>query len=1753
METAARQTSDTKANAKQALYAFAESVPVYVGKAVNAVFKAMLGGSRSERVIRDLMPAVQEINEIGERLEQDLRDDIKRRPLTELLAHVPETLELELTAELLRQSPEEVRDRRCGEIEKKLIKDAGETKTIALIPGLTLDIQAAWRLALDESLRSRLCEDMRRRLAAELVIALSDDLRKSLLDDARAKFAADIADDVAAAVISRLEKALRGPVSELFFRPLTVRFKERLAKGETLDDLLPEAFATGRLASQLVIKTPGDNPKPMRHFDVQLIGAIVLHQGKISEMVTGEGKTLVATLPAYLNALAGKGVHVVTTNDFLARRDAAWMGPLYQFLGLSVGNIRRDTSWQEKKQAYDSDITYGTNDEFGFDYLRDNMATSTAMQVQRELNYAIVDEVDNILIDEARTPLIISGMPEESTDKYYKANAVAQRLRPGIDYVVAEKEHTVTLTEEGIVHAQQALGVDSFYTGDNVDWPHHMNQALAAKELYKRDRNYVVKNGEVLIVDEFTGRLMPGRRWSEGLHQAVAAKERLHIKQETQTLATITYQNFFRMYKKLAGMTGTALTEAEEFDSIYHLDVVPIPTNMPLRRVSFPDVIYATQQEKYDAIIEEIVRVHEVGRPVLIGTIAIETSELLSRMLERRGIKHEVLNAKQHEREAYIIARAGQPGAVTIATNMAGRGTDIVLGDGVVKCRRCIIRSNGEADQADKPADDCRRVGDDPNKTVSGIENLTCGLHIVGTERHEARRIDNQLRGRSGRQGDPGTSRFFLSLEDDLMRIFMGQWVRGFMARAGFGEGQQIESAMVSRAIERAQRKVEQHYFEMRKSVLEYDEVMDEQRKVVYGMRQSVLDALVAVEIRQAIETLAARYIDERLRGGSDLSLATHRGFEPLEKALEAYGIRISEEEWLAADEAAFARLVRERVDQRKAKPSAAYFRTWIEGSIGPLADESLYPAAWQVPVIAEWAGRHGMDAPGQKFFEDAERTIARFITDKARDAARGAGLHDYLRTWAAAALAIDLPILASADAWDYTHLKQWADRIGIAVPVAEWDPISRKRDRQEALVVDKLLAACAGMTAEAAAEKLAPAVIQLYVGSRLFASNPNAARLAPWARRRFGADIEPTVMQGVFSGLRSGIVDRFTEALKARHDADARSAAGDLALIEIQTFFAGDFAAPDRNLAGLAAAFEERYGVRLAPFEMAKMSYPDLVAFLVGRVPPEVKYEIDAETVEEMVMDMVRKALDRAIEQFIDAKADPDALFAAVREWLDSHGCTIGRDEWDNLALPEIEQALAMRARTGRGQSRDEVIEQFVPAAVAIFLDSPQFAGEGGYASLAAWAGRQFSFGIRDTIEADVRKLADARKAELRARLIEAKTQAYRTQGEEPEAVVQAAREMLAEALELYLDISSGSEEFDELRVADWASSALRISISRPELENRIEAGDQAIKDLILETYAKNSGKRSVERVATEIVDAVLGLCTSAGFIESWDYTSLGTWISRAKLPVDCDLDQFQEATRAAIVDYFVKLAREGYQDRATEEVIPRVIGNALEIFVSSELSAGGRNYNALAATLNKKFNLGVSAFRLAKLGRTRLETWLHSTVETAFHQRKRQLGKYNFLRSMSALLLHTLDTRWKDHLYAMDHLKAGIGLRGYAGVDPKDAYKKEGYETFTKMLASVEDSVSDLALKVYFDDEESKRVTRRRDAEEQYVHEQAGTFDRGREQAAASAGKADEKPKPIRAQKMPGRNDPCPCGKKKPDGTPVKYKNCCMNKGAA
>ncbi|MFM8284208.1 MAG: preprotein translocase subunit SecA [Planctomycetaceae bacterium] len=841
--------------------------------------------------------------------------------------------------------------------------------------------------------------------------------------------------------INSLEPKYR-EMNDAELRGQTAEFRRRLAAGETLDDILVEAFAVCREAGRRFLG--------MRHYDVQLIGGMVLHSGAIAEMITGEGKTLVATLPAYLNALEGKGVHVVTVNDYLARRDMEWMGPLYIGLGLTVGAIQSKMETDERQKAYACDITYGTNNEFGFDYLRDNMRMARrgddrfpphVQQSQGPLHYAIVDEVDNILVDEARTPLIISGPAHDDVRKYARADQIARQLQPEVHFEIKEKEHTVALTEEGVRRAERLADVESFYTAGNMEWPHLIDNALKAHHLYKRDVNYVVQNGEVVIVDEFTGRLMPGRQWSDGLHQSVEAKEGVRIKEESQTLATVTLQNFYKLYDKVGGMTGTAMTEASEFWKIYKLDVIAIPPNRGLKRINHPDVIYRTEREKWIAVADEVERIHRwdsllladgsfrMGRivgendaeirfeskpeeerrggeietiprgkikefqrrgcPVLVGTVSIEKSERLSALLEKRGIDHQVLNAKHHKREAEIIAQAGRLGAVTIATNMAGRGTDIILGGNPETLAWARLQDRYPT-RLDVPRDEWESlVGE-----ISRAENMKTegeqvrsmgGLQIIGTERHEARRIDLQLRGRCGRQGDPGSSRFFLSLEDDLMRIFAGEWVKNVLTRLGMQDGEAIESRMVTRRVEAAQKKVEERNFDVRKNLLEYDEVMDEQRKRVYGYRQRILEdadcrELIREMVDRQIDTTIGTFLDKDY--GPQTFAAWAAGQLGCElDANDFRGLSPAEAERLAVDEAI--------------RQSESQIFEAVEENLPAGEDEG----EWNWSALAAFANARWKTSISDRDLKRAGRDdVAEFLQRHAADAIRGIDLDDGAR-----------------------------------------------------------------------------------------------------------------------------------------------------------------------------------------------------------------------------------------------------------------------------------------------------------------------------------------------------------------------------------------------------------------------------------------------------------------------------------------------------------------------------------------------------------------------------------------------------------------------------------------------------------------------------------------------------------------------------------------------------------------------------------
>ncbi len=1040
---------------------------------------------------------------------------------------------------------------------------------------------------------------------------------------------------------ARLAEAFHGKLNEATRQEIDVE----------LEKLLPEAFAVVREAARRVIRTPNpQNPQPMRHFDVQLIGGMVLHRGGISEMATGEGKTLVATLAAYLNALPGRGVHIVTVNDFLAKRDRDWMGPLYEFLGLTAGAIQNQQEYDEKRKAYGCDITFGKDSEFGFDYLRDNMRWSTEEQVQqRGLYYGIVDEVDSVLIDEARTPLIISGPSEESTDKYYVADRIARRLHKDEHFAIKEKEKSANLTEQGIAVAEKMLGVGSIYAGGNADWPHHIEQAIRAHNLWKRDVDYVVKQGEIIIVDEFTGRLMQGRRWSDGLHQAIEAKEQLKIKEEDQTLATVTYQNLFRLYKKLSGMTGTAMTEATEFDKIYKLDVIRIPTNRPMIRTEFGDVVYRTEKEKYHAIEEEVVESHSTGRPVLVGTISIEKSEHISEQLVRRGIKHEVLNAKHHEREAQIVAQAGQMGNVVIATNMAGRGTDIVLGSfppeellehwkkyGMAPKDVLITQPREELEKrltefwAQKfvEAETLEKTPREqwpellrkfweknkmrPLKLCSSVADLG-GLHIIGTERHEARRIDNQLRGRAGRQGDPGSSRFFLSLQDDLMRIFASERVSSILGRIGMEEGMAIEHGMVTRSIERAQRKVEEHNFEMRKHVLEYDEVMDKQRKAIYGLRQQVLEH---ADLKGLILEMAEDSLQEDIHTliPSDIAPEDRNG-RPLVEWAAGHGVVLTDAQWKEAGRTALTELFRA---QKKDRPSEEIIAEVVRNARDLFLNADIPFFHWNFTGFSRWARHMSLPLEAEETRQALIKRLTACIDKAAREQHGSITQEEAAELCANQALDTYISGGVTMEEWNLPGLEKWAQAADVALPVNQWqraeeapdaevEELSQRTEAVRAQIIERLNRALRNRSG-------ADLIARLAVHEFLRNLDESAAAVEA-KRSSLGS-----VIKGLAKSLRVEVAEEDVDKEVAQEvDAIEQSLAGQLkqrlagrtaeeiaaicADDMIGTFLALDLAEPERNLTGLAEVLFRKYNLQLDPFELSKQSPGELQEFCNARI----------------------------------------------------------------------------------------------------------------------------------------------------------------------------------------------------------------------------------------------------------------------------------------------------------------------------------------------------------------------------------------------------------------------------------------------------------------------------------------------------------------------------------------------------------------------
>jgi len=1651
-------------------------------------------------------------------------------------------------------------------------------------------------------------------------------------------------------------------------RAKTDEFRQRVAAGESLDDILPEAFAVAREAADRRIgmcsvfkpqhafdpETLADPahrelfaqcrerleggarvaelrlpasfyaeirelypeyrpPFRMRPFDVQLIGGIVLHQGKIAEMVTGEGKTLVATLPAYLNALAGTHVHVVTVNDYLARRDCDWNAPMFECLGLTVGAIQSDMNPNERKPEYECNITYGTNNEFGFDYLRDNMKDDLDAQAQGPLQYAIIDEVDSILVDEARTPLIISGPAEESSDRYYIANRLVntlkgvnaqrlprdeeqrERVLASYDYTYNLKDHSTALTDRGIKNAQRFLGVDNLYHGRNMDWPPYIEAGLKAKELYKLDVDYVIREGEVVIVDEFTGRLMPGRRWSDGLHQAVEAKEAprgARIKEENQTLATITFQNFFRLYDKIAGMTGTALTEAAEFMKIYELDVLPIPTNRPLRRSEMPDLIYGTEKEKWGAIVDDIAAVHKTGRPMLVGTITIESSEKLSRLLERRGVKHEVLNAKHHEREAGIVALAGQFGAVTVATNMAGRGTDIVLGrptwqkvlahwqeqgiaprdlsvnlgrdELMTRLRRYWfdawgLRKKDEADPSDDEIErrleaDWAERGMAPLVLADSVAELG-GLHIVGTERHEARRIDNQLRGRAGRQGDPGSSRFFVSLEDDLMKIFMADWVRKFMLRAGLGDGEPIESGMVSRAIERAQRKVEEHNFEIRKNLLQYDEVMDEQRKIIYDQRQEVLEGGQRRDPADTVDRALTHYLAPELRPPS--RELPERVFARLAALAHSVGVELTLEEWLAADREALTELLAAKAAE--AMPdglSPEHLAAWTKQLLDDCrADSDAYPERWRLGRIARWASRLGAECSRDELTALIRGELVDFLAAVARDQHAGSSLDDVLARWFVLGYEQDALLVARGIHWELGSFRAWLDGVGVSVELVEWSPATTTCDA----LLPRWLAAArtrfAGREPADVAADLAAASARLYLASPLFQRRPDAPRLAMWAGQRLDLQVEPETIEATFTGqMPPKIVGLVAERLATRFRAVPAPEAHQLwAASMAEWHLETHLRSPAHNVIGLARHLSSRLRVGLNSLELARKPAGEIPAFVLGQAAARPEAEEPGEHIEgleDIVLTMVDNSVARLVEQAFKGRpgATPgEQSYAPLAEWAADLGLAITQSQWrasdiDGLRLHFIRAA----AEAYPAERPEDLLETFVPRfmrrTVRRFLNSEAFREQPSYASLAGWAAERFPFLPRDAqVEAQIKRLAADKLKDTRTHLIEAKLQDLGAEGGDLEAAVD---ELVPATLDIFRSMGE-SDEMDLAGLAALARTAFDVSVPAHKLEEEAEGEERQAVRVLADRAKGRYSRRGLDKLVVDAVEGAFALTTSAEqFPTAWRCEHLREWLRSVGLSPIVSSDDLRDETLADIEAYFEKAAVEGQGRRPVEQVRATLVTAALQVFLETALSEEGRNYIGLASAVAKKYGIELGPFELSKHTAEDLEARLRDRVFQAYETRKAQLGTRQMLWTIRQILLQTIDMKWKDHLYNMDHLRGVIGFRGYGQKDPKVEYKREGYEMFDMMTGSIEDTVTDYLLKVEFSfgEEEARNIWRA----DSYIHEAAESYKQQQQAAQAPQG---ERPvaKPISAGKEPGRNDPCPCGKKRSDGKPVKYKNCC------
>ena len=1592
--------------------------------------------------------------------------------------------------------------------------------------------------------------------------------------------------------ISALEPGLK-ELSDAELSAKTDEFKNRLADGETLDDLLVETFAVVREAARRL----EGHPYPKRHYDVQLIGGVVLHQGKIAEMITGEGKTLVATLPAYLNALTGRSVHVITVNDYLARRDAAWMSPVFEFLGMTVGAIQSEMDPNERQPIYNCDIVYGTNSEFGFDYLRDNMKIHAEDQVQKDLHYAILDEVDNILIDEARTPLIISGMPEGTTEKYYVANRAAQRLRKGPHYEVKEKERTCILTEEGILTGQKLVGVTSFYTGSNVEWPHYIDNALKAKELFRRDREYVVRDGEVLIVDEFTGRLMAGRRWSDGLHQAVEAKEGLRVQEENQTLATITYQNFFRLYDKLSGMTGTALTEASEFSKIYDLEVVPIPPNKPLQRVGHPDVIYASDEEKVQAIVEEIAETHTVGRPTLVGTVSVERSEQLADRLKRRGIKHVVLNAKYHKRESGIVAQAGEPGAVTIATNMAGRGTDIVLGGNptlqlqaelelqwqktetqakdlinVFRNAQKLVESppqrpisivfpglppGAEAvwDPAVSAGENIERIAalmgvemgrDDGETLLARLTELEQtsekahdrivelgGLHIIGTERHEARRIDNQLRGRAGRKGDPGSSRFFLSLEDDLMRIFMGEWVRGFMRKAGLRDGQQIESGMVTRAIQRAQKKVEEMNFGMRKHLLEYDEVMDEQRKLVYSERQAVLEAFRERPPEEIAPEVIAAFVQPEWLEGEDV--VARRSFQPAQAAIRAAcGVEVDRETWRSLAFRTFCEQVAESAEC--SRPPDDQLQAAAERAVADVLGEFDHPARWSPD-----AQRQAVKVLGFEIETVWPEAFAGRLSAKLAEAVEPAATEVIIGDWVRRGLDADR-VLIPADKWDYDAYQAWIGELPCEVGGAEWGPLLARPEKIEPLVTQRL---AQGFGTESAGHVIAALVrraTQLYLGSELFRRRPSAERLSVWADYRFRVRLSPGEVRELADQAVSEVAAE-AAAAKAQQLDSPESVALYWHYPAIAAALDKTFRTAGRDLAGLCDRLEEDYGAKLHPFDLSKLEGEPLRTAVAEAIAVTDAPNIACGGLDEIVTRTLQNVIDRLVGEYLEAGQVPEERsFAPLKEWAGRLGLGLSLDQWLALSRDELAALLASQVRDLPEPDAQTFAARAVESSVEHFLAGDAFAEDPSYPHLVAWARGRFSFASSSVkLETALPRTVDSLRDRAKKELVAKAQQGLQAEAEEPAEV---ADRMVRTALQAYFLTHAATEAIALEPLARWINSKLHVSAPAAQMEEMMDIDERTITQFVCERAQRSLTRQKPDRVAADALNAAFDcFLPPETFPDTWAVGPLEEWLKAAELDDHLDAYRLMDDVHAALIEVFLEAAAAGYGERPPRAAAADAARHAVDTFLDADLTAQGRNVAGLADRLDRKFGLGVDPLQLSKMNADTVRQFAEQKAFEALETRGRTLGRRHLHWVARVLILQAIDTRWKDHLAVMDSLKSGIGLRGYAQVDPKIAYKKEGYEAFEAMIGAIQEEVSDMLLKVEID---LGTEVHEENVPLQMVHSAASAYAQQQEQAvAASQGGGEASRRPVRVDKEPGRNDLCPCGSGK------KYKNCCMGKG--